>query len=192
MAGAAALDEEIGRIELRWRSSRDAGDGADVGGDILGVLAGDEVGGHIDVGVVGHSLLDHAGVRDLLLDDALDGVVVHSVGASLCKRGIEVGTDLGRGAGLCQGVTGAAFLLKQRPAALEIGVLGDVAAGDAESSDGADREQRRSDPARELATESRTHGHLAPILSGRWARPPRRLGHRIELEPICTCRRKRL
>jgi hypothetical protein len=124
---------------------RDAGDAGHVGGDVLGVLADDEVGRHEDRGVVGDALLDLARVGDLLLDDALDRVAVHPVGPRLGEGGIEIRSDVGAGSGLREGVAGAAFLQEQRPAAVEVGVLGGVAAGQEREPAEDDRERAQAD-----------------------------------------------
>ena len=97
----ALLGEDlVGRAERRRRGARDAGDAADVGGDVLGVLAGDDVGRHVDVAVVRDALFDRPRALDLALDDALDRVGGHPVGAGLRERRVEVGTDVGARPGL--------------------------------------------------------------------------------------------
>ena len=94
MAAAAALGEDVLAVAQRRRlDAFDAGDARHVRGDVLGVGAREDVGGHVDLVVVGVALVDGAGVRDLVLDDALDRVLVHAVGAGLRERGVEIGPD---------------------------------------------------------------------------------------------------
>ena len=92
------------------------------------VAAGHDVGRHVDLVVARVVRRDRARVLDLGLDDALDRVLVHAVGAGGGERGVEIGADRGRRARLGQRVAGAAVVDEQRPAALGVRVLLEVAA----------------------------------------------------------------
>ena len=90
----------------RRRRAGDAGVGADVGGDVVEVLPGDDVARHRDrwIAVVGPRVLD------LGLDDPFDRLPALAGGAGGGEGVVEVGPDLGRGPGLGEGVADAAFL----------------------------------------------------------------------------------
>ena len=141
VAGAAAVvgEDLAARAARRGRGldAGNAGDRADVCGDVLGVGAGDEVGGH--VGGVGRVGL--ARMFDLVADDALDRVLVHAGRASVCEGRIEVGADVAAGAGLLEVVAGTALGDEEGAAVGDVGVLTRVAAAEADEHDRAERGQ---------------------------------------------------
>ena len=104
---------------------RHAGDLGHVGGDIRGVGAGHQVGGHVG-GVLGVGL---ARVGDLGLDDTLDRVGVEATGGAGSGEGrVEVGADVGGRPGLGEDVTGAAVFDEEVAAVVDVSVLLQVAA----------------------------------------------------------------
>src|SRR6185369_10815616 len=98
---------------------RDARDQGDVGGNVLGVVAGDEVAGHAgrrDLLAVGAR--DEAGrmldcVLDLPVDDVADGRILEALAAGAGKGVVEVWADLPLRARVGERVAAAAFLLEE-------------------------------------------------------------------------------
>ncbi len=105
------------------RRAGDAGVEADVGGDVLEVLAGDHVGGHRDRRVV----VARPRELDLSLDHAFDRVAAL---ARFARRGegiVEIGADLRRRPRLRHRVADAAFLNEEDASASGIGAAGAAA-----------------------------------------------------------------
>ena len=141
-AATAVVGEDLGArttFDFRRSGAGDAGPFADVGGDVIEVLAGDDVAGHRDAGVA----VDLAWERDLRLDDAFHRVGVVADRARGGERIVEVGTDLGGGPGLRQFVADAALLDEERAAVFGVGA-GRAAArsGHHEGDQREEREQR--------------------------------------------------
>ena len=124
------------RRRLRWATvAAEACDGGDVGGDVLGVLAGDDVcrhpgepGGGIGDGIgdlaadgVRHGALD-PGVGQLLLEVGIVGIRPGGVDPVLVEGEVEVGPDDGGGPGVGERVTAAALGDEQRLAAQPVTV----------------------------------------------------------------------
>ena len=129
VAGATAVvgeDLAPGAARCLWRhDSRHAGDRGDVGGDVGGVGAGDQLGRHVG-GVLGVGL---AGVGDLGLDDTLDRVGVEAAGGAGSGEGrVEVGADVGGRPSLGEDVAGAAVFDEEVAAVVDVSVLLEVAA----------------------------------------------------------------
>ncbi len=150
-AAAAAVGEDLGAgaaRHLRRRRPGHARVGADVGGDVLEVLAADDVGRHRG----GRVVRRRARVLDLGLDDPLD----RAAGLAGFARGgesvVEVGTDLRAGSGLGHFVAFAAVLDEEDPAALLVGL-----ARAATCHGRGDRGERGQDG--EQADFSGSHGH---------------------------------
>ena len=118
-ATAAVVGEDLGAGtagDLGWRSAGNSGVEADVGGDVLEILARDDVGGHRDrrVAVAGPWVLD------LGLNHAFDRVATLARSPRSSEGVVEVGTDLCRCPRLRKGVADAAFLDEQNPATLGV------------------------------------------------------------------------
>ena len=97
-----------------------AGDRADVGGDVLGVGAGDEVGAACRWGLSG-SVSRGCAIWSLttpsIVSWSMPGV------AGVGEGGVEVGTDVAVRARLLEVVAGAALGDEERPAVGDVGVL---------------------------------------------------------------------
>ena len=120
MAAAAAvvgIDLGAGALAGRFRrlDAGNSGDGRDIGGDVLEVIAFEDAGGHGHAGVV---TVDVLRTVNLGPDDALDRVGIHAGGTGCGESVIQVGA-LGASAGrLGQNVAGAAVRIEELTASI--------------------------------------------------------------------------
>ena len=140
-----------GRGRARRRTDGgDAGDRGDVGGDVLRVLAGDEIGGHARRALllpvrrrdVADRLLDR--VEDLVVDDVAERRVVEPLAPRPGERVVEVRADLPLRSRVGERVARAALLLEQRLPVARVGLaLGDAARA---ATGGGEQRRRRASP----------------------------------------------
>ena len=153
--GLARLGQAAGVLPAR------AGGRRHVCGDVLGVLALDEVGGHAGQLLAGLRVeLRHpVGVQDLAVDDALDRGALEALVERLLEGLVEVRAADALGPGAGQRVARRALLHEQRLAVDQVvAVVLELAAGERHRGD--DQEQRDPDP-------SSTHGAASYLSAGR-------------------------
>ena len=127
-ATAAVVGEDLGAGAAGNFGRSRAGNAcveADVSGDVLEVLTGDDVGGHRDRRVA----VARPRVLDLGLDDAFDRVATLAGFARRAKGIVEIGADLRCGPRLGQRVADAAFLDEEDASAGSVGAAGAAAGG---------------------------------------------------------------
>src|SRR5262249_61756203 len=119
----------------RLRLAALAGDRGDVRGDVLGVLARDEVLRH-----------RRRRLADLVEHDVLEGALLEPLLARACECVVEVRPERPRRPGRGERVTPAALLGEDLLAGLLVGVRRRLAAGAAACEKGEDAEQREDFP----------------------------------------------
>jgi hypothetical protein len=141
---AAAVGEHLGAgtaRDFRRRRPGYPGPFAEVGGDVVELLAGDDVARHHD----GVAPLIRPRELHLGLDDPFDRVAVLADFAGGGEGVVEVGADLRRGPRLREGVAGAAFLHEEGPAAGGVGGRGAAPGHRREHRTKGGEEQQRAD-----------------------------------------------